>query len=631
LKPLSFVVAVALVRLAEAQGPILVRYPYLQNVGAERATILWATREPGISTLLYSTTGGATQTLAITARRLPEALTGLSFPYYQYQAELTGLRPDTEYSYRVVHEGLTVAADQSLRFRTAGRGPFSFLAFGDSGTGSPEQRALAQLLFRERPALVLHLGDLGYPTGTFPILSTRYLDVYQDLMKRVPFFATPGNHEYDADNGAPYFAIHAPPFEGVPLADRGRYYSFDWGEVHFTSLDTNLPLTQAAQGSGPMLQWLEQDLARTRQPWRVVFLQNPAYPTSVHETSAANALVRTRVVPILDRYNVQLVLSGDEHNYQESKPLRGGQVVEPGAGAVHVISGGGGAPLYPVVPRTFLAYAESAHHYLRVEVQSPRLTVHAIRLDGQEIDTFTLQLPAPPPPPPPPPPPNPVTVEGVVNAASFTPGLAPGSLISIFGRALAATENRALRFPLPDELSGTVVTLNGRRLPLLYVSSTQINANLAFDVEGPATLRVATPDGNAVTSIAIGETAPAIFLVDRIPAVSRTNGALVTAAAPAAAGEAVCLYLTGLGRPDGDLAAGQPSPVSPLILARGPIQVQIGDRSITPLFAGLAPGFTGLYQINFLVPPDLATGVYNLRVIARGATSNTVSLSVSYN
>lgn len=614
----------------EAQGPILVRYPYLQNVGSERATILWATREAGMGAVQFSTGGGPLQTVTATQRRLPDTLTGLSFTYYQSQADLAALRPGTEYTYRILHEGRVLTNDENLRFRTAQRGPFSFLVFGDSGTGGAEQRALAQLMFRERPALVLHTGDLGYPSGTFPILTTRYLDIYQDLMKRAPFFATPGNHEYDADNGAAYFAIHAPPTDGVPLPDRGRYYSFDWGDVHFISLDTNLPLSQAASGRGPMLQWLEQDLARTRQPWRIVYFQHPPYPTSVHETGSTNALVRTLVVPILERYNVQISFSGDEHNYQQSKPLKGGQVVEPGAGTVYVITGGGGGPLYPVVPRPLLAYAESAHHYLRVDLQAPRLTVHAIRLDGQEIDTFSLQLPTGPPPvvQPPPPAPNPVTVEGVVNAASFTPALAPGSLISIFGRALSASENRAARLPLPDEMSGTVVTLNGRRLPLLYVSSTQINAKLLFTVEGPATLNVTTPEGSAETPLTIAESAPAIFLVGRSPAVIRWDGSLISTTSPAAPGETVCVFLTGLGRPDSDIAAGQPAPASPLILARGPIQVQLGDRSVTPLFAGLTPGFTGLYQINFTVPDGLPAAVYNLRVVVRGASSNLVSLAV---
>ena len=618
-------------RVALAQGPLLVRYPYLQNVGADRATLLWATRETGSGAVETRAGQGAPQTFAAAANRLPDALTGLSYSYYQYRADLTGLRPDTEYSYRVLQDGRTLVQEDGLRFRTAGPPPFRFLVFGDSGVGSPEQRAVAQGMLREQAALVLHVGDLAYPNGTFPLLQTRYLDIYQGLMKLVPFFATPGNHEYDTDNAAPYLAIHAPPADGVPAADRGRYYSFDWGNAQFVSLDTNLPLTQATEGRGPMLEWLDQDLARTRQPWRVVLLQHPPFPTSVHETDPICATVRQRVLPILERYNVQVTFGGHEHNYQQSQPIRNGQYAQPGEGIAHVITGGGGAPLYPVAPRPGLVYAESAHHYLRVEVSGPRLTVHAIRVDGQEIDTFTLNLPSPPTPPPAPPAPapNPITVEAAVNAASFTPALAPGSLVSIFGKALARSAGGATSLPLPDTLSGTVVTLNGRRLPLLYVSSTQINAELPYDFDGPASLRVTTPDGSAEKALAVADAAPAIFLAGSEPVVVRpATGALISPSAPALPGEALTLYLTGLGRPDGDLAPGQPAPAAPLILARGPIQIQIGDRSVTPLFAGCTPGFTGLYQINFVVPPDLAAGNQTLRVTVRGASSNEVSLAV---
>jgi len=615
---------------AGAQGPILVRYPYLQNVGPDRATILWATRETGPGAVEYGLPGGAFTRLPAAQRRLPDSLTGLSFPFYQYQADLYGLRPNTEYSYRILHEGRPVTNDDALRIRTAGPGPFRFLVFGDSGTGSPEQRSLAQLMLRERPAFVLHNGDLAYPRGQFLHLLTRYLDIYQDLFKRAPVFAAPGNHEYESDNGEGYFALHAPPSETVPLPERGRYYSFDWGDVHFVSLDTNLPLARAIQGTGAMLQWLDQDLARTRRPFRVVFFQHSPYPTSVHETDVTSAQVRQHIVPILERYNVHVVFGGHEHSYQISKPLRGGRPVDPGAGTVYIITGGGGAPLYPVVPRPHLAYAESAHHFLRVEVDGPSLTVQAVRIDGQEIDRLVLSLPPPPPAPPPPPPPNPVTVEAVVNAASFTPALAPGSLISIFGRSLAAAEARAPRLPLPQDLSGTVVTLNGRRLPLLYVSSTQINAKLRFDTEGPATLRVTTPVGASEFAVRIAEAAPAVFRVGRVPAVVRLTGTLVSDQAPAQPGETLTIYLTGLGRPEGQSPdSGSPAPAAPLLLARGPVQIFVGEQSITPLFAGLTPGFAGLYQINLTLPFTLPSGPLAFRVVARGTPSDSLTLPVT--
>lgn len=605
---------------AGAQTTALVRYPYLQNVRADRATIMWATAENGSGAVQYSTDRSFSGTIMAFPRRFPAAETRMSAEYFQHQADLTGLSPNTNYFYRVLLGERVLTFDDELRFRTEGPGPFSFLAFGDSGWGSREQRDLRDVMLRERPALVLHTGDIAYLNGTFDQFHRRHFDVYQQLMKRAPFFPSPGNHEYETDNAAPYLALHAPPTEDVPFADRGRYYSFDWGNVHFVALDTNAPLASAVRGSGRMLEWLESDLKKTNRLWKVVYFHHAAYPTSNHEFDPTGAVVRERVAPILERYDVQLVLSGHEHNYQQSFPLRDGRIVEPGAGTVHVITGGGGAPLYSVAPRPRLAFARSTYHYVRGAVQGRSLTLSAIDINGEVIDNFTLTAPPL------------ITVESIVNAASFTPALAPGALVSIFGLQLAAGESQATSLPLPLELAGTSVRLAGRRLPLLYVATHQINAQLHFDVQGPATLQVITPGGSVEVPVMITEPAPAIFSSSAdpngSPAVVRANGALVSAASPALAGELVSVYLTGLGRPNGEILAGQPAPFSPLLTVRGPVEAQVGVVSVTPSFTGLAPGFVGLYQVNLQIPQELPTGMHALRIVVRGVSSNTVSLAV---
>src|SRR6266536_2639248 len=102
---------------------------------------------------------------------------------------------------------------------------------------------------QETPALVLHTGDIAYQSGTFEQFQAFYFDFYASIMKRAPFFPCPSNHDYDTNLAAPYLALHSVPTEGVPLADRGRYYSFDWGNVHFISLDSNASLASAVSGT----------------------------------------------------------------------------------------------------------------------------------------------------------------------------------------------------------------------------------------------------------------------------------------------------------------------------------------------------------------------------------------------
>jgi uncharacterized protein (TIGR03437 family) len=611
LRVASVPLAAALPRPARAAT--LLRHPYLQNLRLDRVSILWTTQERGAGTVVYSTDRTNWQPVSARVRELSPSETRMRFAQYQYQADLTGLAPNKEYFYRVLVDDEDVVPEEELRFRTAASGPFQFLVFGDSGQTNPQRTQLAQLMNRERPALVLHMGDIAYYQGSFEQFQNEYFRPYAPMMRRAPFFPSPGNHDYETQNAAPYLMLHALPAEDVPGADRGRYYSFDWSNVHFVSLDSNLPLSRAAAGLGPMLDWLDADLRRTRQYWKVVYFHHPPYAAGPNENDPLSILARQHIVPIVEKHGAQLVLAGHEHSYQVTRPLRNGEEVEPGTGTVYLTSGGGGASLYAVYPRPYIAFGESAHHYVRAEVQGARMTLRAFRLDGQEIDIVNLApLPL-------------LDDDGVVNAASFSTAVAPGSLVSIFGRHLAPEGMHAASAPLPAELGGVTVRANGQRLPLLYVSAYQINAQLPYDLQGEVTLQVTTPNGAAGRRITVAAAAPALF-----PGASLTHadGSLIAPDAPAQAGETIVIYLTGLGPVNGPAAAGEPAPLARLLTVRAAIEVQVGNERMRPMFAGLAPGFVGLYQINVTLPAGLGSGSHPLRVLAGGVTSNTVSLPV---
>jgi uncharacterized protein (TIGR03437 family) len=162
-------------------------------------------------------------------------------------------------------------------------------------------------------------------------------------------------------------------------------------------------------------------------------------------------------------------------------------------------------------------------------------------------------------------------------------------------------------------------------LALNFVSPTQINAALPLDALGPATMRVTTPMGFAEAQVSISDSAPAIFPF----AITHANNTLVSPAAPASPGETLVIYMTGLGSVDGKLDAGQPAPSSPLLRVLAPVDVQIGDTaSATPSFAGLTPGFYGLYQVNVVVPQNLPPKVYPVRVSVKGNASNSQNIQV---
>lgn len=470
------------------------RYPYVQNVRADRASIIWTTAENGFGAVQYSADGMNFRGEGATTRLYTRAETGMRLNFYQHQVDLTGLNPGTDYDYQAYVDGLPVTAAGDLRFRTAAAGPFNFVVFGDSGWGSDEQFLIAQKILAERPALVLHTGDVVYSqglTGAGPhdVYQRRYLNYYAASMSSIPFFPCPGNHDYDIQGLAAYLAIHSVPTENVPAADRGRYFSFDWGNVHFVSVDGHLSLDRAVNANGPMLRWLENDLRSTQQFWRIVYLHYPLWGVGQNEGDEHTRWARQFMTPILEANGVQVVLGGHEHSYQRSQALRNGATVSPAVGTTYFTSGGGGAFLYGVPTRPIVANGRSMYHYLRVENSGTRMTFRAIRFDGVEFENFTIS-------------PRPMfSDQANIPAVRLEPAPRAGSYVRIIGRALAAEETLVCTPGSATAITSTVVTINGRVIPILYASPSQLYAQLPFTPDGNITVRVTTPNGFSDISV----------------------------------------------------------------------------------------------------------------------------------
>jgi uncharacterized protein (TIGR03437 family) len=562
--------------------------PYLQNIKSDRVSVMWTTATSGEGAVDVWNADGFSRT--VRARRVLRAPseTGLDEPYWQHQTTISGLGGSTEYNYRVSLDGADLAPGEDLRFRTRGHSLFKFLALGDSGMATPPQRQIAERMLQERAALVLHTGDLAYPSATVERLNRTYFDYYQRLMRNVPFFPCPGNHDYYSQKAAAYRSVHDLPTETVNEADHGRYYSFDWGNAHFISIDSNDPLLDSARGFGEMLRWLDNDLRHARQFWRIVYFHHPPYAFGPNEGDVFSVAAREHLVPILERYDVPLVLSGHEHSYQRTHPLRRGNIMLEGQGTVYVTTGGGGATLYPVHANSLLAAGESVHHFVRADVAGSRMSLKAIRDDGAEIDAFALA-------------PKPV-ISGIANPASGGVELGAGGLLSIYGWHFAPEERQPAR-GTALELSGVQAAIDDRRLPLLFVSPDQVNAQLPEDITGMATLRITTPNGSAEYTIDIARVAPALF-----PTVSRADGGLISANEPAVPGASIRVYVTGLNEAAAD--------------------VIVGNTKLPGMRVDAAPGLAGVRQVHAYVPSELRAGIHGLRVAAKGVLSNVVSLPV---
>ena len=214
------------------------------------------------------------------------------------------------------------------------------------------------------------------------------------------------------------------------------------------------------------------------------------------------------------------------------------------------------------------------------------------------------------------------SVSGVVNGASFSGPVAPGSIATLFGSNLVSSAVQAKGAPLPAALGDIgAVTIGGVAAPLFFVSGNQINVQIPLET-APGTVNVTVTRGgqtSAPRAVTIVPAAPGIFTMGQSGqgAILNAKGTLVDRNAPAAAGEIVQVYCTGLG------AAASGGVVSL------PVTAQVGNVPAKVLFAGLAAGFVGLYQVNVEIPAGVAAGdAVSLVLAQNGMTSNSATLAV---
>jgi uncharacterized protein (TIGR03437 family) len=227
-----------------------------------------------------------------------------------------------------------------------------------------------------------------------------------------------------------------------------------------------------------------------------------------------------------------------------------------------------------------------------------------------------------------------ILTNGTVNSADYSRSFAPGALISIFGTNLAPAVTQPFAFPLPGTLGGTSVELasTGQQFPLWYVSPTQINAQMPYDVAtGAVQIRVRTAAGVSGTdTITVAARAPKIFTLDFSgagPAVA-TNPAfkILSAATPAAPADTVVLWMNSMGVSSGNPVAGQPAPGSTAGSQASTIAgvtAAVNGVNAAVTFAGLSPGSAGLYQVNVQMPFIVVSGPLNVAVTVGGATTQT--------
>lgn len=305
----------------------LARGPYLQNGSTTSIVVRWRTDWFAATRVAFGTNMANLDTVLMDSAETTE-----------HEVKLSALRPDTKYYYSVGTAEHTLTNGPNCFFVTAPPAARStrIWVIGDAGTADSSQRAvrdsyrvLAEEAAPERHTdLWLMLGDNAYETGTDTEYQLAVFEMYQHLLQRSVLWPTIGNH--DAASGVPggsfpYLDIFTLPMNGEAggiASGTERYYSFDYGNIHFVCLDAN---TSARTAGSPMLVWLEQDLLATDKDWIIAYWHQPPYSWGTHTSDFERDLIEMRenAVPLLESHGVDIVLSGHSHNYERSFLLDG--------------------------------------------------------------------------------------------------------------------------------------------------------------------------------------------------------------------------------------------------------------------------------------------------------------------
>ncbi len=366
-----------------------VRAPYLQSVTERGASVLWMSQPGSADTAWY---------------RVPEIDSAwtrsavLDFRYGTRRTDLAPLPAASTVEYVVSADGVRMGPHA---FRTpppigTSSEEVRVLLFGDSGWGGPEQIDLARGMQREEWDLSIHVGDIAYDEGAKSEFTERHFRVYAPTLASTPFYPSVGNHDLKADGGRSYDGafLWPEPFPGV------RYYSFRWGRIQFVSVDTSSrtdDVENLRNGTGRQMEWIEEVLRKASTDgmvdWIITFQHYPMYSHAGGISGhGLDQNLRANLLPLFERYGVDLVTAGHDHHYERTWPIRDGLRVSDGCGPVHVLSGGGGASFYArdVTTSALSAKARRVYEYVELVITDDRVRGRAIDPDGRLVDEFTV-------------------------------------------------------------------------------------------------------------------------------------------------------------------------------------------------------------------------------------------------
>ena len=370
-------------------------------------TIMWQSDNSEADAVIEYRLEGAEKSQTIGAT--DKAFTDDGSTTYIHEATLTGLTPNTKYEYRVGYG--TDRRSDWYRLETAGASVYDVLIYPDSQSGDYsqwEEIVKNSALRTPRTALYISMGDL-VDNGEHAYQWRTWLNSIRPLSANVPLATTLGNHEmYTLDwkmrEPRAYLNYFDVPPNGNETFNR-RYYSYDFGDVHYVVLDTMLYESNHEDNHDTHhpdlydveVQWLRQDLAANTKKWTVVLMHRDPFQYAFDRPGASRAAgfdeEGVLFMPIFDEFNVDLVLSAHLHSYRNRGHVRNFE--RDASGPLYIltgIAGDAGRPKWKEHPLdVYVAPDREKNNYMTMTVTPNKLIVKAFLPDGTQLDESVIE------------------------------------------------------------------------------------------------------------------------------------------------------------------------------------------------------------------------------------------------
>lgn len=292
--------------------------------------------------------------------------------HYLYEVSLDELNPGVSYKYQVKIDRLKGDVYEFTAPPLADAA-CNFAISGDSRSRPQIFSKIIDGMAHSDPDLVISMGDLVEDGGNYEQWDRFYFGPAKELISSRPFVSTLGDHEGSGDEGVLFNHFLFPELEYENL-----WYSFDYGLVHFVSLDYR------HADSEEMMEWFEEDIQASDARWKIVFMHRPPYNLGGHRSFWGNP----HWPDLFQKHRVDVVFGGHSHIYERFHPVyTQGNEDWP---ITYITTGGSGASLYEAVQHPVLAYAKSANHYADVQLDHDVFKLSTYQIDGELLDSLII-------------------------------------------------------------------------------------------------------------------------------------------------------------------------------------------------------------------------------------------------